>query len=144
ADAPAPGSTAAAAALEILGPDGAVHKLLVRESPILSSELQARMPEVRTYALTGAGDPSLTGRFDLTPVGRRSTTAFSCRVTSNMSAQAQPATDFTFPVVFTRLQTLRLARRRSTRLPFASSCPSIAATAFRTSSRAAFPTTVRL
>ena len=41
----------------------------MRESPILSPELQARMPEVRTYAVTGAGDPSLTGRFDLTPAG---------------------------------------------------------------------------
>jgi hypothetical protein len=137
AGAPAPGSTAVPAALEILGPDGAVHKLLVRESPILSPELQARMPEVRTYAVTGAGDPSLTGRFDLTPagfhavmmsragaflvepdgaglyrsawLGSRSTAAFSCRVTSNMSAQAQAATDFTFPKVFTQLQTLRLA-----------------------------------
>ena len=56
AGAPAPGSTAAAAVLEILGPDGAVHKLLVRESPILSPELQARMPEVRTYAVAGAGN----------------------------------------------------------------------------------------
>src|SRR5215472_6289386 len=69
AGAPAPGSTAGTAALEILGPDGVVHKLLVRESPILSPELQARMPEVRTYAVTGAGEPSLTGRFDLTPAG---------------------------------------------------------------------------
>ena len=51
AGAPAPGSAAPAAALEILGPDGAVHKLLARESPILSPELQARMPEVRTYAV---------------------------------------------------------------------------------------------
>jgi hypothetical protein len=89
------------------------------------------MPEVRTYAGAGAGEPSLTGRFDLTPagfhavmmsragafllepdgadfyrgawLGSQNAGAFLCRVTSKMSVQAQ-APDFTFPVVFTQLQ----------------------------------------
>jgi uncharacterized protein (TIGR03437 family) len=126
----------AVAPLEIPGPDGAVHKLLVRESPILSAELQARMPDVRTYAVTGSEETALTGRFDLTPagfhavimsragaflvepdgagsyrsvwLGNHRAGAFSCRVTSKVRALTA-APDFTFPAVFTQLQTLRLA-----------------------------------
>src|SRR5215831_6879414 len=135
AGAPAPGS--ASAALEIPGPDGSVHKLIVRESSVLSPELQARMPEIKTYAVTGLGEPSLTGRFDLTPagfhavimshagaflvepdsagfygsawLGSMNAGSSSCRVTSQMSARAQTTPDFTFPVVFKQLETLRLA-----------------------------------
>ena len=69
AGAPAADSTAAPVLLDVVGPAGAVHSLFVRESPVLSRDLQARMPRVRTYAVTGAGEPSLTGRLDLTPAG---------------------------------------------------------------------------
>jgi hypothetical protein len=47
---------AAASALEILGSDEAVHKLLVRESPILSPELQARDAEVRPMQWPARGN----------------------------------------------------------------------------------------
>ena len=138
ARAPAMGSAAVAALLELPGPDGLVHSLSVRESPVLSGDLQVRMPELRTYAVTGVRNPSLTGRLDLTPAGFHAVVvspegafvvepdgygsyrsawlgspnprAFSCGVTTQMTRRAGPqAVDFAFPKVATQLQTLRLA-----------------------------------
>ena len=50
-------------------PDGAMALFALRESPVLSPELSARHPEIRTYSGAGVDDLSLQARFDLTPAG---------------------------------------------------------------------------
>lgn len=45
-------------------PDGTLHRFAVEESSIMEPELQAKFPDLRTYAARGVDDPSLTARLD--------------------------------------------------------------------------------
>lgn len=50
-------------------PDGTMHRFAVEESSIMEPELQAKFPDLRTYAARGVDDPSLTARLDFTDQG---------------------------------------------------------------------------
>jgi reprolysin-like metallo-peptidase family M12B/HYR domain-containing protein len=50
-------------------PDGTFIRLAIEESPILSPEMQARYPEIRTYRGQGIDDPAISARLDQTPLG---------------------------------------------------------------------------
>ena len=50
-------------------PDGSFKTFLFVESPVLATELQARYPEIRTYAGYGENDPAYRVRFDRTMAG---------------------------------------------------------------------------
>jgi hypothetical protein len=59
--------------LSIPMPDGSFTRVRIQESPVLSPELQARHPEIRTYIAQGVDDPSINGRLDRTPAGFHAT-----------------------------------------------------------------------
>ncbi|MGH7723889.1 MAG: reprolysin-like metallopeptidase [Candidatus Eiseniibacteriota bacterium] len=52
-------------------PNGTMVRVRAMESPILNADLRQRLPEVRTYVVTGVDDPRVYGRIDLTALGFR-------------------------------------------------------------------------
>ncbi|WP_299876625.1 immunoglobulin-like domain-containing protein [uncultured Cocleimonas sp.] len=50
-------------------PDGSFVKVKAFNSPILSKELAEKYPEIKTWRVVGADDPSITGRIDFTSKG---------------------------------------------------------------------------
>lgn len=70
--APAEGSSAALTAPLLVAlpyPDGSDRLFRVEESPVLEPELAARYPELRTFTVQGADDPTAGGRLSFTPLG---------------------------------------------------------------------------
>lgn len=71
--APMEGSAAAAshgpASITIPMADGTLQAFAIHESPVLSRELAARFPSIRTYAGHSVDDPTATIRLDRTPHG---------------------------------------------------------------------------
>ena len=70
--APAEGSSAALTAPLLLAlpyPDGSDRLFRVEESPLVEPELAARYPEIRTFTVQGADDPTASGRLSFTPLG---------------------------------------------------------------------------
>jgi hypothetical protein len=55
--------------VELPMPDGRSVRIAIEEAPILSKELQAKFPEIRTWRGTGVDDPSIHARLDVTPAG---------------------------------------------------------------------------
>lgn len=55
--------------IQLPRPDGTIQRFWAVESPILSPELQAQHPEVKTYCIKGIDDPTRTGRIDFTANG---------------------------------------------------------------------------
>lgn len=49
--------------------DGNIENFRIVESPVMSAQLQAKHPEIRTYLGQGVDDPSSTIRFDFTALG---------------------------------------------------------------------------
>ncbi len=50
-------------------PNGSFVRVSVTDSPILSEELAARYPEIKTWRVVGIDDPAITGRIDFTTKG---------------------------------------------------------------------------
>jgi len=63
------GNRSQAPVMEIPMPDGQMGRFRVWESSIQEPALQARFPEIRTFAGQGIDDPYATIRFDMTPRG---------------------------------------------------------------------------
>ncbi|MEM1331550.1 MAG: reprolysin-like metallopeptidase [Planctomycetota bacterium] len=55
--------------ITLLSPEGEWVEFGVYESPIMAPELQAKFPEIRTYAGAALDDPSTTVRLSMTPAG---------------------------------------------------------------------------
>jgi hypothetical protein len=64
-----PGARAAAPVLTLPLPDGTFARFRVFDSPILSDEMAARMPDVSTWSAQGVDDPTATARLDRTVAG---------------------------------------------------------------------------
>jgi hypothetical protein len=72
AQAPRELSSAASSAPLVLTlplPDGGFQRFSVASSPVMAAGLQARHPEIQTYAGTGIDDPTANIRADLSPLG---------------------------------------------------------------------------
>ncbi|WP_344733559.1 M12 family metallo-peptidase [Nocardioides fonticola] len=89
--------------LAVPGPDGRTHVFAVAEDSVLEPALQARHPELRTYAGREVGRPGVTARFDVTPMGFH---AVVRDPSARGSWQIDPATN-------TRGETTHLAYYRS-------------------------------
>lgn len=50
-------------------PDGSLHRFQVEASPVMVPELAAKFPEIKSYIANSITDPSINGRFDLSPNG---------------------------------------------------------------------------
>jgi len=50
-------------------PDGTFSNFRFLETAVMAPELAAKFPKIRTFLGQGVADPSITVRFDLTPVG---------------------------------------------------------------------------
>jgi hypothetical protein len=50
-------------------PDGSMAEFRIQEAPVLEPEMAARFPEIKSYRAVSVNDPTVTGRFDLTPLG---------------------------------------------------------------------------
>ena len=60
---------AAALVMSLPMPDGTFARVAVEEAPLLSPELQAQHPDIRTYAGRGIDDPAMLVQLDRTPLG---------------------------------------------------------------------------
>ena len=69
AQAPMEGPGVVGIPVSIPMPDGSLALFRVVESPVMEAELQAKFPQIRTYAAVGIDDPFAHGRLDLTPAG---------------------------------------------------------------------------
>ena len=63
------GAEATAVELTLPMPDGSQERFLVRETPIMAPDLQARYPEIRCYTGYGIDDPAAILKCDVTPWG---------------------------------------------------------------------------
>lgn len=52
-------------------PDGEYQRFKVRNSPLMSDQLAAQFPDIKSYKLQGIDDPTATGRIDTSPQGFR-------------------------------------------------------------------------
>lgn len=63
------GAEATAVELTLPMPDGSQERFLVRETPLMAPDLQARYPEIRCYTGQGVDDPAAILKCDVTPWG---------------------------------------------------------------------------
>lgn len=50
-------------------PDGNMARFRIQEAPVMEPSMEKRFPEIKSYRVLGIDDPTMTGRFDLTPRG---------------------------------------------------------------------------
>jgi hypothetical protein len=50
-------------------PDGKFERVSAFESPIMTPELAAKLPNIKTYKVTGLDNPEISGRLDVSPKG---------------------------------------------------------------------------
>ncbi|MDQ4121425.1 MAG: M12 family metallo-peptidase [Acidobacteriota bacterium] len=59
--------------LQLPMPNGKLLGFRIQEAPVLEEGLAERFPEIKSYRALGIDDPTMTGRFDLTPRGFHAT-----------------------------------------------------------------------
>lgn len=50
-------------------PDGKLARFRIQEAPVIEPSMEQRFPDIKSYRAIGVDDPTITGRFDLTPRG---------------------------------------------------------------------------
>ena len=69
ANAPLEMTTESTVILELPLPNGEYGRFRIVESPVMAPELAAKYPTIKTYAGQGIDDPTMSTRFDITPLG---------------------------------------------------------------------------
>jgi hypothetical protein len=68
-NAPLEGSSASGLEFFLPLPDGTFERVSAFESPIMTPELAAKLPTIKTYKVTGLDNPEISGRLDASPKG---------------------------------------------------------------------------
>ncbi|MBS0659680.1 MAG: hypothetical protein JSR82_15675 [Verrucomicrobia bacterium] len=55
--------------ISLPAPDGTLQRFAVEESSLMEPALQAKFPDIRSYAARGVDDPALSARLDISPAG---------------------------------------------------------------------------
>ncbi len=50
-------------------PEGNLARFRIQEAPVIEPSMEERFPDIKSYRAIGIDDPTITGRFDLTPRG---------------------------------------------------------------------------
>ena len=69
ANAPMEMTTASTVILELPLPNGDYGRFRIVESPVIAPELATKYPTIKTYSGLGVDDPTMSTRFDITPLG---------------------------------------------------------------------------
>jgi hypothetical protein len=68
-NAPLEGSSDSGLEIFLPLPDGKFERVSAFESPIMTPELAAKLPHIKTYKVTGLDNPEISGRLDASPKG---------------------------------------------------------------------------
>lgn len=69
-------------------PDGSMMNFRIQEAPVLEPSMVEKFPDIKSYRAVSVEDPTVTGRFDLTPLGFHGFILTSDQIVAILPAEA--------------------------------------------------------